>query len=149
MVRFLPITNNQSPLTNKKTQPPKPKAGDRQHPWIKLRLLSARRSIISAPQAGLLADGSSYSPCLPVCATQTVTLPGFVPVHSGGTAMDSHHLPFSASSIVRGIRPERCPPPVEFSISHCQRFKPEPCYSRSIQASCQANNIECRMGNGE
>lgn len=69
-------------------------------------------------RAGLLAHGSSYSPCLPIflamptrwrvmsrCSTQstrsplpvityeTVAFAGFVPIYSGGTTRDSHPLP--------------------------------------------------------
>ena len=43
-------------------------------------------------RAGLLAHGSSYSPCLPI-HERTVASAGFVPIHSGGTARESHPLP--------------------------------------------------------
>jgi hypothetical protein len=43
--------------------------------------------------AGLLASGSFDSPRLPVLST--VAVAAFVPGYSGGTATDSHRLPYS------------------------------------------------------
>lgn len=63
-------------------------------------LLTEKRS--HSLQAGLLTDGSPYSSSLPAgpraLALPAVTSLSFVPEHSGGTVMDSHHLPFSAYS---------------------------------------------------
>jgi hypothetical protein len=67
----------------------------------------------SALRAGLLADGSPYSPCLPirkrVCESRlkTVAFTGFVPIHSGGTARDSHPLPLPGNLMTGHNRRER------------------------------------------
>ena len=45
-------------------------------------------------QAGLLALGSIYSRRLPGASFTPVASAGFVPNYSGGTATDSHRLPF-------------------------------------------------------
>ncbi len=55
--------------------------------------LSTHRSP-KQPQAGLLAHGSIYSPDLPISDIETVALPDFVPVHSGGTAPELHGIPY-------------------------------------------------------
>lgn len=59
--------------------------------------------------AGLLASGSTDSPRLPVSLTQWQSA-AFVPGYSGGTATDSHRLPYSPAKhtstgtpVVRGI----------------------------------------------
>jgi len=55
--------------------------------------MSPCRSTPFSEQAGLLADGSSYSYGLP---GYPVAITTFVPVHSGGTAPDLHGIPFYA-----------------------------------------------------
>jgi hypothetical protein len=54
------------------------------------RAASTRTTLFDA-QAGLLAHGSPYSPRLPGFPVACVD---FVPVHSGGTAPESHGIPF-------------------------------------------------------
>jgi hypothetical protein len=49
------------------------------------------RTVTLSAQAGLLAHGSSYSPCLP--GESPVAIMDFVPVYSGGTAPDFHGIP--------------------------------------------------------
>jgi hypothetical protein len=48
------------------------------------------RTALGSVQAGLLTHGSTYSPRLPGFPVAYVD---FVPVHSGGTAPDSHGIP--------------------------------------------------------
>lgn len=45
-------------------------------------------------QAGLLTPGSSYFPSLPTSFLEAVVTSGIVPGYSGGTAPDSHRLPY-------------------------------------------------------
>jgi hypothetical protein len=54
-----------------------------------------RRIAVSVLPAGLLASGSVYSP-LPSRAAirHSGFFMAFVPGYSGGSAMDSHHLPY-------------------------------------------------------
>jgi hypothetical protein len=60
--------------------------------WSLVRVLVVfPRTITLSAQAGLLAHGSSYSPCLP--GESPVALMDFVPVYSGGTAPGFHGIP--------------------------------------------------------
>ena len=53
----------------------------------------ARTEFPNTPQAGFLAHGSIYFPRLPISLREPVANADFVPVHSGGTAPESHGIP--------------------------------------------------------
>jgi hypothetical protein len=78
-----------------------PDLGQRQHPGTDF----PRNQSDLDDWAGLLTSGSTYWPRLPVIAQITVAFAAVVPGHSGGTATDSHRLPYSLAGTVPASTP--------------------------------------------
>jgi len=84
---------------------------------------SSREGDGRGPGIGLLARGSSYSPCLPGREDQWRRT-GFVTAHSGGAAPDSHRLPGDHRRSAMSAAGERPPAQLKRRGGRCQAGAP-------------------------
>jgi hypothetical protein len=91
---------------------------------------------VQAIGAGLLTDGSSYSPTPSqrlLC--QWRTLLAFVPAHSGASVRDSHPLPVSSTSIA-------------ITCNHSHQYPAWQCTERAIDITRNAQAVKHFFGKG-